>query len=153
MLRGFALVALLAVVALGLAAPMAAGDHCRTGIHAFGRISLAPTSPPPYAADIQRVCPSAAGAEHTLPPQSDQVIVRINGDFGSGVPTVLVSLDGLGFAGQSFTLKRTANLAGGYSYQMSEWVNLPLGPQVGELTVTAYYPGNVVMRSTYRSVA
>lgn len=143
----------LAVLAAGLTLPAASGAHCESKLNVYGRVSLVASSPPPYSSSIQNVCPKLAGQEHTLPPHSDQVIVRVNGDFGKAVPSILVSLEGLGFSGQSFTLARTANPLGGFSYQMSEWVNLPLGPQVGELTATAYYPGDVTMSVTYRSVA
>lgn len=142
----------LALLAAGLALPAASGSHCESKLHVFGRVSLAPTSPPPYSS-TPSYCPKLGGHEHTLPPQSDQLFVRVHGDFGKSVPSVLVSLDGLGFSGQLFTLNRTANPLGGSSYQMREWVNLPLGPQVGELTATAYFPQDVVVTATYRSIA
>lgn len=142
-----------AVLAAGLAVPPASGSHCDTKLNLYGRVSLVPTSPPPYSSASPSYCPKASGYEHTLPPQSDQVIVRVNGDFGKAVPSILVSLDGIGFSGQLFTLNRTGNALGGYSYQMREWVNLPLGPQTGELTATAYFPGDLVVTSTYRSPA
>lgn len=146
-LRRILAVALLAAVIGGAFVPTAASDHCRTKLTAYGRISTAPMAAPPYAATTSGVCTSLYGRgvdDHLLPPETDMVLVRVNGNFGGGIDVILVELNGLGFEGQVYPAKRLTSTFGGVFYQFESWVPLPDGPQAGELVVTAYYPAGPV---------
>ena len=151
-MRGLALVLL--GVALLASLPLAEADHCTSRIVVFGRPSPLPAPAPPYTPQTQGLCPLAVGIVdgHTLPPQTSQILVRVNGDFGPGLPSLFATVDGLGFEGQVFTLVRTPLPTGISVYQMREWVPLPDGTQLGELQVSVAYP-SITASVTYRSIA
>lgn len=139
---------LVLVAALG-AIPVAEGQHCVTKIAVYGRVGLAPSPPPPYMSLNQGICPRVDPAvDHTLPPQTEQIFVRINGDFGPSKPTLRLDLEGLGFVGSTFTLQRTPNAMGGSTYQLGEWLNVPSPASGATITATAYYPDGP-MSSTF----
>lgn len=145
---------LVAVMMTGLVAPTVGAAHCETKIHVYGRPAPAPLSPPPYSSSTSGVCVRALQGvvdEHTLPPNTDQVMVRVQGDFGPSVPALDVELDGLGFVDMHYALVRTSNLAGGYTYNLADWVALPDGAQDGQLTVTITQPGGIKRSITYRT--
>lgn len=145
---GFLLAVTVASVAL---VPYASGQHCETKIAIYGRSALMPTPPPPYMSLNQGICPRVEnGADHTLPAQTDQIFVRVNGDFGPSKPTLRLDLSGQGFAGTTFTLLRTPNTMGPFSYQLNEWLNVPSPAQGATITATVYYPDGP-MSSAYVS--
>lgn len=145
--------ALLALTATSVAAPSAMGEHCDTKINVYGRIGVTPLSPPPYSSTTAGVCVRLLGTanvdEHVLPPNTDQIMVRVAGDFGPSVKTLDVEFDGLGFVDIHDTLHRTLNAAGGYTYNLVDWRDLPDGPMDGDLTVTVRQPGGVYRSITY----
>lgn len=137
-----------------LAAPTALGDHCDARLLVYGRSGFSPQPAPVYAKATASMCQeagedSAVGA-HTLPPNADQVFVRINGDFGGSVRTVRVELTGFGFDRSSFVLNRTQSDLGGSMYETREWLFMPAPAAGGELVATAFYPEGP-MRVTYRA--
>lgn len=152
--RRILLVAIAAGLVIGAFTPSAAGDHCRSKLTAYGRISSAPVASPPYSSTTAGVCVSLYRQgvdDHVLPPEADQVMVRVNGDFG-GYSTILIRLDGLGFDGHTYPAIRQVSSFGGVFYQLAQWVAFPEGPQSGELRITAYYPAGPVTE-VYRTFA
>lgn len=146
-MRRFLLVAIAATLVAGAFVPVASADHCRTKLVVYGRVSTAPIASPPYTSMTAGMCLALYGRgvdDHVLPPETDQVTVRINGDFGGHHTTILIELDGLGFANHTFHAVRQASPFGGVYYQFPTWVALPNGTQTGDLTVTAYYPTGAV---------
>ena len=143
-----------AIIVAGIALPTAAGSHCETKINLYGRPAQAPVSPPPYSTMAHATCLRLledAVDQHTLPPNTGEVMVRIHGDFGPSVKSVDAELDGLGFIDQHYTLMRTLNPLGGYTYNLAEWIPLPNGPVDGELTVTITQPGGLKRAVTYET--
>lgn len=153
--RRLLLVALAAALVVGIFTPTATSDHCRTKLTAYGRVSSAPLASPPYTSATAGMCLAAykwGADDHVLPPETDQVLARVNGDFGSAYPTILIELTGLGFEAHTFPAIRQASPYGGTFYQLSQWVTLPAGPASGDLVVKAYYPAGPVT-ATYRVLA
>lgn len=146
--------AVAALVATSIAVPTSLATHCDTKINVYGRISLAPIAPPPYSSATAGVCLrvlNGAVDEHVLPPNTDQVTARVNGDFGPAVPTIDAEFDGLGFVDMHYPLVRTVNPAGGYTYNLADWLDLPNGITDGELTVTITQPGGIKRSITYHT--
>lgn len=147
------------LVVLVLAAsfsPLVGANHCYSKLAIYSRTALAPTTAPPHTSFSASTCGRLFGQgvadEHMLMPGADQVTVRVNGDLGSSVPRLTVTLTGLGFDGDAFVIERTPNPFGGYVYQASQWVNIPNPGQQGELTATVRYPGNVDYSVTYHTL-
>lgn len=136
------------MVAIALT-PLAMGRHCETKISIFGRSSLVPMPTSPYTVLHQTRCVRVEDtADHTLPPQTEQLMVRVNGDFGASRPTLRLDLSGLGFTSSTFTLQRTANPMAGFTYQLTEWISVPDPVAGGSVTATVFYPDGP-MSSTY----
>lgn len=149
------MLSVVALLATAYIAPVASANHCTTKINVSGRISLAPVPPPPYTSGTAGLCLRVFGDagidEHLLPPNTDQVLVRVLGDYGASVPSVRVILNGLGFLNHEFRAYRTLNTGGGYSYNMPEWVALPDGPTSGNLTASVVAPGGYTSSVVYRT--
>lgn len=142
-MRHAAVLAFAAILAASLAVPAASSSHCDTKITVYGRASLAPIVSPPYSSGTAGMCVRVLEDkidEHLLPPNTDQVLVRVNGDFGNSITTLQLTLTGLGFTGNTYTLFRTASPFGGNMYQLAEWVSLPDGPVHGDLQASVRYP-------------
>lgn len=132
----------LAGLILAALAPLAAGNHCESRLSVYSRPSFAPAPAPPYTHLDRNACfvLKARGIEdHSLAPNADQIMVRVNGVFGASVTELRVDLDGMGFEAATFTLRRTTD-PGGETYQLPEWIFLP-DPAGGSLTATVFYPG------------
>ena len=155
MVRGMVWCALAGLTLASLAVPPAVGEHCDTKINVYGRMAPVPAAPPPYSSRTAGFCPRVLGDagvdEHTLPPNTDQIMVRVAGDFGPSVQSLDVEFDGLGFVDIHDTLYRTTNAAGGFTYQLADWRALPNGPVDGDLTVTVRQPGNIYRSITYET--
>lgn len=143
------------LLVMSVAVPTALGSHCQTKINVYGRVSPAPLAPPPYSSGTAGFCLSVLNGavvdEHLLPPNTNQVLVRVNGDFGPSVLKIDVELDGLGFVDMHYPLFRTLNPAGGYSYNLADWLELPSGVADGNLTATITQPGGVKRSVTYHT--
>jgi len=148
---------MLALAFVAAAMPLAEAGHCETKIHVFGRASPTPLAPPPYTtsagANCTRTLSLVGMDEHKLPPNTDQVMVRVQGDFGPSIQSLDVAFNGLGFEDIHHTLLRKLNPSGSYSYDLPEWVTLPDGAKDGELTVTVRYPGGLLRSVTYSTTA
>lgn len=155
MSRGCRWLAVAALAAAALALPVAASDHCETKISVHGRVALVPMGPSPYASSTHGVCVRVFGdngfEDHLLPPNTDEVMVRVNGDFGASVPSLRATLTGLGFTGNEYPLARTLSPFGGYTYN-SAWQALPNGPVDGALVAAVTYPDRQVS-VTYHTTA
>lgn len=141
-----------ALVLASFALPTSFGAHCDTKINVYGRMSLTPVAPPPYSSSTAGICVRVLQGtieEHVLPPNTGEVMVRVNGDFGPSVPSVDAELDGLGFVDQHYALLRTLNPAGGFTYNLPDWLPLPDGLADGDLTVTITQPGGLKRSITY----
>lgn len=127
--------------------PLADADHCKTRIHAFGRMGIAPTPPPPHSYRTMSMCrtlhENGVVDTHAFPPGTDQVFVRLAADPDPSTKTFDAVFDGLGFVNESFTLHRVPAQDGLHSYELKEWAFLPHGPKAGTLTVTVYMLGSV----------
>jgi hypothetical protein len=154
--RGLGWFVLVALVATTFSLPAANAHHCETKINAYGRTAVAPVPPPPYTSLTAGFCFRTAGnagvEDHLLPPNTDQVMVRILGDYGPSVPHVRVILDGLGFLGHEYQAIRVPNQNGYHSYDLPSWVPLPNGPTDGELTVTVIGPGGSTRSVEYHTM-
>lgn len=142
-MRRAAFLTFAALLAASLSVPAASGDHCVTKITVYGRISLTPLLSPPYSSGTAGVCVRIYENmldDHLLPPNTDQVMVRVNGDFGPSITTLQLTLNGLGFTGHTYTLVRTQSQFGGFMYQLPEWAALPDGPMHGDLQASVLYP-------------
>lgn len=150
----FVAAAVATLLAASLAAPAAGADHCGQSITIYSRRALVPGPPPPFLAATASSCVRVVGVTHhdaLLVPGAEQVLVRFHDDLGPGVPTLLVVLDGLGFANQTFPLHRTAGL-GGFVYDMADFASFPPdAPAEGSLTATVAVPG-AEHRVTYRTL-
>jgi hypothetical protein len=151
---GIMLVTSCMLFAVTAVTPFAEAHHCLTKISVFGRSVLAPAPVPPFS---QNLTPAAcarpldeASETHTLPPQTDQIFVRIDGDFGPSIPKVSIELTGLGFERNTFTLNSTESQLGGFTYAMGGWAFVPEPAALDGLQVTAFYPDGA-MRVTYES--
>lgn len=138
--------AFLAVLLLApLAPPEAAASHCTDRIEVIGRPAALQLPHPPYIPTLTNVCPERPFPSpldgHTLPPGADQVSVRLNGDFGAGVRSLTLVLDGLGFAGHTFPLHRTPCTVDKFCYQLAEWLTIPERGASGTLTARVEAPG------------
>lgn len=156
MTRGYVPVAIAAILLAGALIPLAGAQHCESRINVYGRVLVAPLAPPPYASATYSVCVRLYNnvvSEHSLPPNTDQIYVRVNGDFGPSIERLRATIDGLGFPATEHYLYRTNNQFGGYTYNIADWLELPNGPTDGTLTVTVYYPGNVPFSVTYHTTA
>ena len=144
---------LLAVMAFAIAsAPLAAGQHCDTSLAIYGRSGSASTPPPPFTNFERNTSFSSTGLLdlHKLPPGADQVMVRVNGDLGPGVPTIPVDLDGMGFQDVALNLVRTANPGAAHTYQLVEWLDIP-DTEGEQIRATAHYPQKSVSVTYHRS--
>ena len=132
--------AAVALLIVGFAAPLASGSHCDSKITVYGRSALTPLAPPPYTSATGSACARALGSngvdEHRLPPNTDQIMVRVHGDYGPSVPTIEARFDGLGFVDSVHPLQRTLNAGGLFSYNLAQWLSTPAGATDGELKVT-----------------
>lgn len=153
--------AIIAAALLGLlagAAATAEADHCVTRISIYGRSSLTPVIAPPYTAMSGNMCTPRTGdtaiaGDHTLPPLTDQIMVRVNGDFGPWKPTLRLELTGLGWGGDAFVLPRTNDsLDESFTYHLPEWISVPEPTPGGLVTATVYYPDGP-FSVTYRAGA
>ena len=140
-MRSVVLIAIVLGGALLAAIPTGTSHHCESRLSVYSRASFTPMQAPPNHAFDQTVCTivKLRGLEdHTLAPNADQVLVRVNGVFGPALTNVSVYLDGMGFDNARFTLFR-ANEPLGPVYVMPEWIYLP-DPTDEALTATVHYP-------------
>lgn len=132
---------LLAVLVLGVAAPVASAQHCETALAAYGRSSLAPAAAP-HVNNARMFCPQPPGLDaHELPAFADEIMIRINSGLSPTRPSIGVTLEGLGFVDEPVRLYRTVLLTGAV-YQLPEWLPIPDGDEAsGELVITLQEAG------------
>lgn len=128
--------------------PLAQAECYGQRVHAQARAAYILTPPPyPFIGFEVGTCASTPYTgqvdDHVFLPNMTEVLVHFHRDYGAGVPTLQVKLDGLGFTNQSFTLYRQAEeLEPGFDYEMPAFVAFPGGPAAsGKLFATVYYPG------------
>lgn len=131
-------------------APVADSQHCESRLTIYGRHSFAPAPLTPNHMLDQNACNilKSRGVDgHTLPPNADQIMIRVNGAFGPALASLVVDLDGMGFNDAQLLINRTEEPMGA-TYQLSEWMFLP-DPSAGPLTATVYYPRGASYTVTY----
>lgn len=150
------LLGLLALALLPLADEAAAG-HCGTRIYVYGRASIAPGVVTPVEPASPECFPReehVADAAHTLPPSTEEILVRVHTDIGESYPRAQASLDGLGWRGQLFALDRVEGAASTY-YTVPDWLVAPDADDLREpLRVTVRFPtgGSVTTQYTHSPV-
>ena len=131
----------LLLLLLVVAAPPVEADHCATGIVIYGRAAFTPgiLLPPTPRICIEVETSSSAG--HILPPETDEIFVRVQTDIGTSYPVLQLRLEGLGFDRQTYPLTRAEAVAGMWVYDVADWLALPDDDPHGTLRAAVRFPG------------
>lgn len=138
------------LVLLPLALPGADADECARDVSLYSKRPPMPSYDAPSAGVTAGACVVVygqyVGDVRYLVPDATEVTVVVHRDLGVGVPTITVTLDGLGFTADSFTMTRMQTLRTDYAYRMP-FVAIPDAPTQGTLTVTVSLPGETIVKT------